>query len=81
MLRELERGGQIFFVHNRVQTIDAMRRHLERLVPEARIGIGHGQMPEKALSQVMEMFTKGILTSFCARQSLNRDWIFRMRIH
>ena len=59
VLRELERGGQIFFVHNRVQTIDAMRRHLERLVPEARIGIGHGQMPEKALSQMMETFTKG----------------------
>ena len=59
VLRELERGGQIFFVHNRVQTIDAMHRHLERLVPEARIDIGHGQMPEKALSQVMETFTKG----------------------
>jgi len=59
VLRELERGGQIFFVHNRVQTIQAMRRHLERLVPEARIGIGHGQMPEKHLSHVMETFTKG----------------------
>ena len=58
-LRELERGGQIFFVHNRVQTIEAMRRHLARLVPEARIGIGHGQMPENELAHVMEVFTKG----------------------
>jgi transcription-repair coupling factor (superfamily II helicase) len=61
VLRELERGGQIFFVHNRVQTIEAMRRHLNRLVPEARIGIGHGQMPEQELSHVMEVFTKGDL--------------------
>ncbi len=59
LLRELERGGQIFFVHNRVQTIEAMRRHLARLVPEVRIGIGHGQMPENELSHVMEVFTKG----------------------
>ncbi|MCD4673457.1 MAG: transcription-repair coupling factor [Anaerolineaceae bacterium] len=59
ILRELERGGQIFFVHNRVQTIEAMCRHLNRLVPEARIGIGHGQLPEKDLSQVMKVFTKG----------------------
>ncbi len=59
ILRELERGGQIFFVHNRVQTIDAMRMHLEKLVPEARIDIGHGQMPEGALSAVMHRFNTG----------------------
>ncbi|GAB1471062.1 transcription-repair coupling factor [Chloroflexota bacterium] len=56
ILRELERGGQIFFVHNRVQTIDAMRAHLEKLVPEARVDIGHGQMPEGQLSAVMHRF-------------------------
>ncbi len=56
ILRELDRGGQVFFVHNRVQTIQAMRRHLERLVPEARIAVGHGQMPEKELARVMEAF-------------------------
>ncbi len=56
VLRELERGGQIFYVHNRVQTIDAMKAHLEKLVPEARIDIGHGQMPENQLSQVMHRF-------------------------
>ncbi len=58
VLRELERGGQIFFVHNRVQTIHAMKMHLEKLVPEARIGIGHGQMDEHALSNVMHDFTE-----------------------
>ncbi|NWF64656.1 MAG: transcription-repair coupling factor [Chloroflexi bacterium] len=57
ILRELERGGQIFFVHNRVQTIDAMKAHLEKLVPEARIDIAHGQMAESQLSAVMRRFT------------------------
>ena len=59
VLRELERGGQVFFVHNRVQTIRAMESHLLKLVPEAQVGIGHGQMPEKELSAVMHRFTNG----------------------
>ena len=59
ILRELERGGQVFFVHNRVQTISAMYHHLERLVPEARIAVAHGQMPEYMLSERMERFTNG----------------------
>jgi transcription-repair coupling factor (superfamily II helicase) len=59
ILREIERGGQIFFVHNRVQTIDSMKMHLNKLVPEARVGIGHGQMNEGALSRVMQSFTNG----------------------
>ncbi len=59
ILRELERGGQVFFVHNRVKTIQAMRAHLEKLVPAARIGVGHGQMPEKELAAVMRAFTGG----------------------
>ncbi len=59
ILRELERGGQAFFVHNRVQSIYAMQKHLNRLVPEARIGVGHGQLPEKQLSDVMEAFYQG----------------------
>ena len=58
VLRELERGGQIFFVHNRVQTIHAMKLHLQKLVPEARIGIGHGQLDEKELASVMHQFTE-----------------------
>jgi transcription-repair coupling factor (superfamily II helicase) len=56
IVRELERGGQVFFVHNRVQTINAMRTQLEGLVPEARIGIAHGQMDEKALAEMMHLF-------------------------
>ncbi|RPI87166.1 MAG: transcription-repair coupling factor, partial [Chloroflexi bacterium] len=59
ILREMERGGQVFFVHNRVQTIGAMRRHLESLVPEARIAVAHGQMPENELAERMELFTNG----------------------
>ena len=61
VLREMERGGQGFFVHNRVQTIHAMKMHLQKLVPEARIGVGHGQMDEHQLSQVMHDFSDGNL--------------------
>lgn len=59
ILRELERGGQVFFVHNRVQTIGAIHNHLKQLVPEARITIAHGQMSEKQLSKRMDEFTQG----------------------
>ena len=59
ILRELERGGQVFFVHNRVQTIGAMCSHLEKLVPEARITVAHGQMAENELSARMEAFAEG----------------------
>ena len=59
ILRELERGGQVFFVHNRVHTIDAMHGHLKQIVPEARITIAHGQMLETELSSRMEQFTNG----------------------
>jgi len=59
ILRELDRGGQIFFVHNRVMTIDTIRKQLERMVPEARIAVAHGQMPENELALVMESFSAG----------------------
>ncbi len=59
VLRELRRGGQVFFVHNRVQSIGAMAEHLSRIVPEARIAVGHGQMEEKALEKVMLGFMHG----------------------
>jgi transcription-repair coupling factor (superfamily II helicase) len=59
VLRELDRGGQVFFVHNRVQTIGAMKSHLAHVVPEARIGVAHGQMKEINLSSVMKQFTEG----------------------
>ncbi len=56
--RELRRGGQVFFVHNRVQSIAAMERFLRRLVPEARLAIAHGQMAERDLERVMLTFVK-----------------------
>jgi transcription-repair coupling factor (superfamily II helicase) len=59
ILREVERGGQVFFVHNRVHTINAMKAHLNTLVPEARVGVAHGQMPENELSNMMKMFSQG----------------------
>ena len=51
--REISRGGQIYFVHNRVETIQAIKETLSALVPQARIAVGHGQLPEKQLEQVM----------------------------
>jgi transcription-repair coupling factor (superfamily II helicase) len=59
IIREIDRGGQVFFVHNRVQTINAMANHLHQLVPEARLGIAHGQMDEHELADVMHQFTAG----------------------
>jgi transcription-repair coupling factor (superfamily II helicase) len=61
VLRELDRGGQVFYVHNRVQTIDAAVQRLARLVPEARLGVAHGQMPEEELARVMDQFSSGEL--------------------
>ena len=57
--RELKRGGQVYFVYNRVETIDRMREHLEQLVPEARIMTAHGQMSEELLERVMLDFYEG----------------------
>ena len=56
VLRELKRGGQVFFLHNEVDTIDNMREKLATLLPEARIGIAHGQMRERDLEHVMRDF-------------------------
>ncbi|HEY9540943.1 MAG TPA: transcription-repair coupling factor [Luteimonas sp.] len=56
--RELARGGQVYFLHNDVESIGRMQRQLAELVPEARIGIAHGQMPERELERVMLDFHK-----------------------
>ena len=56
--RELGRGGQVFFVHHRVQNIYAMANHLRRLIPEASLAIAHGQMREKELEKVMLQFVR-----------------------
>ncbi len=59
IVRELERGGQVYFVHNRVQTIESMAMHLRKLVPEARVAIGHGQLDEDTLADRMDRFAAG----------------------
>ena len=53
ILREVDRGGQVYFVHNRVQSIFTIKEFLERLVPQIRFGVGHGQMGERELEKVM----------------------------
>jgi transcription-repair coupling factor (superfamily II helicase) len=55
-LRELKRGGQLYFLHNEVETMDNMRDHLARLLPEARIAVAHGQLRERELERVMRDF-------------------------
>jgi transcription-repair coupling factor (superfamily II helicase) len=59
VLRELERGGQVFFVHNRVQSIEIIADKLRHLIPEARVCVGHGQMPEGGLEKVTTEFMQG----------------------
>ncbi len=59
ILRELERGGQVFYVHNRVQTIEAARQRLERIVPEASFGVAHGRMRGRNLEGTMVRFVEG----------------------
>ncbi len=59
IMRELERGGQIFVVHNRVRSIHIIRNRIERIAPEASIAIAHGQLAPRALEKVMSEFTRG----------------------
>lgn len=56
VLRELKRGGQVYFLHNEVETIGIMQEKLAKLLPEARIGVAHGQMPERELEHAMRDF-------------------------
>jgi len=64
VMRELRRGGQVFFVHNRVQSIGVMAEYLCGLVPEAKLAVGHGQMQEKDLEEVMLGFMHGDFNLF-----------------
>ena len=57
VMRELKRGGQVYFLHNEVETIENRRQALAELLPEARIAVAHGQMPERELERVMREFT------------------------
>ena len=59
--KEIERGGQVFFVHNRVRDIDRIAEFLRSLVPAARVGVGHGQMKDEAIEMVMSDFVSGRL--------------------
>jgi transcription-repair coupling factor (superfamily II helicase) len=59
ILREIERGGQVFYLHNRVESIRVVAQKLTALVPEARIRVAHGQMPEHELEQTMDLFVRG----------------------
>ncbi|MBM3947410.1 MAG: DEAD/DEAH box helicase, partial [SAR202 cluster bacterium] len=59
ILRELDRGGQVFFVHNRIKDIYEWAQRIQALVPSARVVVGHGQMTEEELSAAMEAFTNG----------------------
>ncbi|MCE9628076.1 MAG: DEAD/DEAH box helicase, partial [Candidatus Eisenbacteria bacterium] len=59
ILREVDRGGQVFFVHNRVETIYTKAAELQALIPQVRVAVGHGQMHEHEMEQVMLDFTEG----------------------
>jgi transcription-repair coupling factor (superfamily II helicase) len=57
--REVDRGGQVFFVHNRIETIQAIADHVQRIVPRARVAVAHGQMRERDLEDIMHRFVGG----------------------
>ncbi len=59
ILREIQRGGQCYFIHNRVKDIERIKKKVEKIVPEARVFCAHGQMPEKALEEIMLSFIQG----------------------
>ena len=57
--KELERGGQVYFVHNKINSINSIKEMIQKIVPEARIGVGHGKLPEHQLEEVMRKFIAG----------------------
>jgi transcription-repair coupling factor (superfamily II helicase) len=59
LARELDRGGQTYFVHHRIETIEAIAERVRRLAPRARVAVAHGQLPERALDEVMRRFVRG----------------------
>ena len=79
ILREIDRGGQVFFVHNRVQTIGSVVKKLRHLVPEATFEIGHGQMGERQLETVMKQFTEANLMCWSVRRLSRAVSIFPMQ--
>ena len=75
--RELLRDGQVFYVHNRVESIKRAAATLGELVPEARIAVAHGQMPERELEQIMIGFWERTMTCLLRRRSSSPDWTSR----
>lgn len=59
ILKELSRGGQVYFLHNRVRDIQRVARHLQELMPELKVGVAHGQLPERRLEEMMDAFNIG----------------------
>src|SRR5262249_27674548 len=59
--RELDRGGQVFFVHNRIETIQGVADHIHRIVPRARVAIAHGQMREQGLAHCLHPFLHAVI--------------------
>ena len=60
ILKELGRGGQVYFLHNRVQDLHLVERRLKEIVPEASIGVAHGKLPERRLEEMMDAFSMGV---------------------
>jgi len=77
ILRELNRDGQIYFLHNRVHSIQAAAEQLGDIVPEARIGIGHGQMPKRQLERVMLDFVAERIDVLVCTTIIEAGWIYR----
>jgi transcription-repair coupling factor (superfamily II helicase) len=72
VLRELKRGGQVYFLHNEVETIENRRERSRELLPEARIAVAHGQMPERELERVMRDFVASSATTCCCAPPSSR---------
>ena len=77
--RELGRGGQVYYVYNRVNNIDEVANHVASLVPEANVAFAHGQMNEHQLEKIMRWISSTVI-SMCSspRRSSRRDSISRM---
>ena len=76
--RELRRGGQVYYVYNRVTDIADVALRIAKLVPDARVDFAHGQMSERELENVMYSFVNGVLMCWFPPRSLRQGWIFPM---
>jgi transcription-repair coupling factor (superfamily II helicase) len=81
ILREVQRGGQVYFLHNRVQTIDGIAEKLRVLVPEARFGVAHGKLGSGDLEERIVAFKDHKFDVLVLRQLLKMELIFPMLIH